>query len=85
MNKKDKDFNIISHIMEYCIEIEDTVNFFGDAFERFSSDKIYRNAATMCILQIGKLGTQFCNNSRMFIKPLHDDTISDTMLTGMIR
>jgi uncharacterized protein with HEPN domain len=55
MNKNNKDFNIISHILEYCIEIEDTVNLFGDTFERFSSDKIFRNAATMCILQIGEL------------------------------
>lgn len=55
MNRSNKDFNIISRILEYCIEIEDTVNFFGNTLERFSSDKIYRNAATMCILQIGEL------------------------------
>lgn len=55
MNRGNKDYNIISRILEYCIEIEDTVNFFGNTIDRFSSDKIYRNATTMCILQIGEL------------------------------
>lgn len=55
MNNNKKDMNIISHILEYCIEIEETVDYFGDSFERFNTDKIYRNAATMCILQIGEL------------------------------
>lgn len=45
----------MSHIVEYCIEIEQTVMRFGNDFEAFQKDKIYRNAATMCILQIGEL------------------------------
>lgn len=55
MNRKSKDFSIISRILEYCIEIEDAVDFFGNTFESFSTDKIYRNATTMCILQISEL------------------------------
>ncbi len=64
MNKSNKDFNLISHILNYCIELNDTVIFFGDDFERFSSDKIYQNAATMCILQIGELAGRL---SKQFI------------------
>lgn len=55
MSSSKKDLNIISRILGYCIEIEDTVNHFGDSFEQFNADKIYRNAVTMCILQIGEL------------------------------
>jgi uncharacterized protein with HEPN domain len=50
-----KNASIVSHILEYCIEIEQTVARFGNDFETFRHDKIYRNAATMCILQIGEL------------------------------
>ncbi|NLT47470.1 MAG: DUF86 domain-containing protein [Clostridiales bacterium] len=55
MKKGTKDLSIISHILEYCAEIEETVSRFGDDYDCFSSDKIYRNAVTMCILQIGEL------------------------------
>ena len=53
MDKAKKDLSIIEHIFAYCTEIEQTVTRFGDTFESFETDKIYRNAATMCILQIG--------------------------------
>lgn len=55
MDKVNKNMSIIKHILDYCIEIEQTVARFGNAFENFSADKIYRNAVTMCILQIGEL------------------------------
>jgi uncharacterized protein with HEPN domain len=55
MDKPNKDFRIIERILAYCAEIEQTVAHFGDTFEIFETDKIFRNAATMCILQIGEL------------------------------
>lgn len=55
MDKAKKDLSIIEHILAYCTEIEQTVARFGDTFESFEKDKIYRNATTMCILQIGEL------------------------------
>lgn len=55
MDKAKKDLSIIEHILAYCGEIEQTVTRFGDTFESFETDKIYRNATTMCILQIGEL------------------------------
>jgi len=55
MDKAKKDLSFIEHILAYCAEIEQTVTRFGDTLESFETDKIYRNAATMCILQIGEL------------------------------
>lgn len=55
MPMSDRDGSIIRHILEYCGEIKETVLRFGDSYEAFAGDKIYRNAVTMCILQIGEL------------------------------
>jgi len=54
-DKAKRDLGIISRILLYCTEIDQTVARFGNSYENFNSDKIYRNAATMCILQIGEL------------------------------
>ena len=56
MPTSERDRSILTHIISYCGDIEDTVRHFGNSFETFSSDKIYRNACAMCILQIGELG-----------------------------
>ena len=56
MPTSERDRSILTHIISYCCDIEDTVRRFGNSFETFSSDKIYRNACAMCILQIGELG-----------------------------
>jgi uncharacterized protein with HEPN domain len=59
MIKSNKDLRIISYILEYCTEIEETVNRFGDDYACFRSDKIYQNAIAMCILQIGETAGKF--------------------------
>jgi len=55
MDEAKRDLGIVRHILAYCVEIEETVRRFGSTQEAFSADKVYRNAATMCILQIGEL------------------------------
>lgn len=55
MKPLDKDIGILEHIISYCDQIEQTVNRFGDDYETFVGDRIYRNAAALCILQIGEL------------------------------
>lgn len=55
MDKDKKDSRIIEHIIAYCIEINQTIDRFGESYQNFISDKIYRNASIMCILQIGEL------------------------------
>ena len=55
MKPRNKDISVLEHILNYCLQIEETVNRFGNSQEIFISDAIYRNAAALCILQIGEL------------------------------
>lgn len=55
MNINSRDYDIIMRLIRYCNEIKDTVKYFGDDFDVFSCNTIYRNAVSMCILQIGEL------------------------------
>lgn len=51
----DRNISILEHIVKYCDQIDETVRRFGDSYDHFSKDEIYRNAVAMCILQIGEL------------------------------
>lgn len=56
MNQRDR--AILVKIMEYCLEIKDTHEYFKRDKSFFTSEKsgfIYRNSITMPILQIGEL------------------------------
>ena len=55
MKPLDRDTNILRHIVNYCEQIEQTIERFGNSAEIFAADPIYRNAAALCILQIGEL------------------------------
>lgn len=55
MKPLDRDRSILEHIISYCEQIEATIDRFGDSYDVFSDDPIYRNAAALCILQIGEL------------------------------
>lgn len=55
MKPLDRNISILEHIVAYCVQIEETVQRFGDSRETFQQDAIYRNAAALCILQIGEL------------------------------
>ena len=55
MNISSRDINIIKRIIEYSNEIDETVKHFGDDVNNFNINNIYRNAISMCILQIGEL------------------------------
>lgn len=55
MRPSDRDIHILEHIVSYCCQIEETVQRFGDSARVFQSDRIYRSAAALCILQIGEL------------------------------
>lgn len=54
MKPPDRNISILRHIVTYCDQIELTVQRFGDG-DVFQNDPIYRNAAALCILQIGEL------------------------------
>lgn len=51
----DHNADILEHIISYCDQIEQTVVRFGNSYDTFYTDAIYRNAAALCILQIGEL------------------------------
>lgn len=55
MKPLERDSNILKHIVTYCEQIEMTIDRFGSSYETFAADTIYRNAAALCILQIGEL------------------------------
>ena len=48
MKVLDRDLRLLKHIVSYCEQI-------NMAVERFGADPVYRNAVSLCILQIGEL------------------------------
>lgn len=55
MKPLDRDLSILRHIASYCEQIEQTTEHFGNTYESFAANQIYRNASALCILQIGEL------------------------------
>ncbi|MBD5169517.1 MAG: DUF86 domain-containing protein [Oscillibacter sp.] len=55
MKPLDRNANVLEHIVNYCDQIEMTIDRFGSSYEIFAADPIYRNAVALCILQIGEL------------------------------
>ena len=52
---RSKDIIILEKIIKYCDEIEATCAAFDSTLEEFTGNFIFRNACSMCILQIGEL------------------------------
>ena len=55
MKPLERDINVLEHMIDYCRQIEQTVERFGNSADVFRQDPIYRNAVALCILQIGEL------------------------------
>lgn len=55
MSNKTRNIDILKKIIGYCNEIAETEAYFGNSFEVFKANSIYRNAVAMCILQIGEI------------------------------
>ena len=55
MRLPERDKHILEHMVSYCDQIEETIVRFGNDYDTFEADAIYRNAAALCILQIGEL------------------------------
>ena len=64
MKPLDRNISILEHIVNYCDQIEETIQRFGNSYKVFSNDKVYRNAAAMCVLQIGELAGKLTDNFR---------------------
>ena len=59
---KNRDAEILRHILSYCEEIEYTMNTFGKRYDIFVANSIYQNAVALCVLQIGELTIHFTEN-----------------------
>ena len=61
-----KDLIILRKIIQYSEEIEQTLLRFNNDYNTFVNDFVYKNAVSMCILQIGELvgnlSDEFKNN-----------------------
>jgi len=57
-----RDVYIIKKIVKYCCEAEETIARFGDSIDILKIDSIYKNASSMCILQIGELINNLSDN-----------------------
>ena len=65
MKPLDRNIRILEHIIGYCDQIEETIQRFGNSYDIFSSDAIYRNAAALCVLQIGELAGKLTDEFRL--------------------
>lgn len=52
-----KNIRVLSHILEYCNDIQEDADRIGNSYETFKGDKLYQKAITMSMLQIGELTT----------------------------
>lgn len=52
---KSRNAIILEKIIKYCEEIDATCEQFESSLEEFTNNFIFRNACSMCILQIGEL------------------------------
>lgn len=62
MNSRERD--VLSRILEYCAEIEETMSRFGDDIELFTQDKDYKKSVVFSFLQIGELTIQLSDEFR---------------------
>lgn len=49
--------DVLRRMISYCDEISKTIQRFGNDFETFAKDSVYKNATALCLLQIGELTT----------------------------
>ena len=52
---KNKDIIILKKILDYCKQVSEACEMFGNDYEKFVSVSVFQNACCMCILQIGEL------------------------------
>ncbi len=67
MNVSERDNSILKHIIDYCDQIEEAVSRFGDEFELFDQDVVYRNSNCSIFLSI----LFFQDMPQVFLTVLH--------------
>lgn len=51
----ERDITVIYRILKYCSDIDKAVAHFGNSFDKFKDDDVFRNAISMPVFQIGEL------------------------------
>ena len=64
-NRREVDRIVIQKIIEYCNEIEEHMNQVNATYETYLSNKMFRRAVDMCVLQIGELTKRFSDEFKM--------------------
>ncbi len=41
---KSKDYFVLKKIIEYCNQVDEAINMFGNDFDRFAKNSVFRNA-----------------------------------------
>ena len=78
MDKQTKNIDLLKHIIKYCEETAETINKFGDSFDKFKEDKDYFKSISMSLLQIGELANHL---SKKFTEKYSD--ISWAKIVGL--
>ncbi len=58
----ERDYQLLLHIRKNCNNIISYQKRFGDSFDDFLNDDAYRDAVSMCIMQIGELANGFSDD-----------------------
>ncbi len=62
--QKSPDLQILEHIRDYCLEIEKSIERYGNSFDVFDEDKDYQRSISFSILQIGELSGRLSQEYR---------------------
>jgi uncharacterized protein with HEPN domain len=65
MKHSERDISTLKHIIEYCEEIADSISRHDLTIEKLEADFVYKNALSMCILQIGELAKVLSEDFRV--------------------
>jgi uncharacterized protein with HEPN domain len=71
------DIDRLKHIITYCEDIADAVNYLGNSYDAFSANIHYYNSVSMCIMQIGELASGLSDEFK--------DSTREQMPWGLIR
>ena len=52
---RNKDSIILQKILEYCDQVSEACEMFGNDYDKFINISVFQNACCMCILQVGEL------------------------------
>lgn len=58
------DRDILYYIKTYCVDVQDMMERFGADYAVFQTDKVYRYACAMCIVQMGMLAESLSEQYR---------------------